>query len=190
MDNIVGLQTAAGTTIGSNGGGALDPNEPILRIRITVGEPINTVQAVGPSFEGSFVPPSEGWIVTDATSGEILGLPATFSDFDFDPLSAGVSNVLYYASQGDLTGLEVGGNIDNITGCFDLSNPVEVNRVSCTTPPVASGPAVGAVYAMTNGEGQVDGNVQGPNAVVAYGCLLYTSPSPRDKRQSRMPSSA
>ena len=25
---------------------------------------------------------------------------------------------------------------------------------------------------------------------VPYGCLLYTSPSPRDKRQSRMPSSA
>ena len=28
---------------------------------------------------------------------------------------------------------------------------------------------VGGVYAMTNGEGQVEGNVQGPNAVVAYG---------------------
>ena len=26
--------------------------------------------------------------------------------------------------------------------------------------------------------------------VVNSGCLLYTSPSPRDKRQSRMPSSA
>ena len=25
---------------------------------------------------------------------------------------------------------------------------------------------------------------------IAKGCLLYTSPSPRDKRQSRMPSSA
>ena len=25
---------------------------------------------------------------------------------------------------------------------------------------------------------------------ISYGCLLYTSPSPRDKRQSRMPSSA
>ena len=25
---------------------------------------------------------------------------------------------------------------------------------------------------------------------MSYGCLLYTSPSPRDKRQSRMPSSA
>ena len=28
------------------------------------------------------------------------------------------------------------------------------------------------------------------NGSVVYGCLLYTSPSPRDKRQSRMPSSA
>ena len=27
-------------------------------------------------------------------------------------------------------------------------------------------------------------------AVELYTCLLYTSPSPRDKRQSRMPSSA
>ena len=26
--------------------------------------------------------------------------------------------------------------------------------------------------------------------VLSHGCLLYTSPSPRDKRQSRMPSSA
>ena len=34
---------------------------------------------------------------------------------------------------------------------------------------VIAGDFVGGVYAMTNGEGQVDGNVQGPNAVVAYG---------------------
>ena len=34
----------------------------------------------------------------------------------------------------------------------------------------------------------------GPNTILEtsplIGCLLYTSPSPRDKRQSRMPSSA
>lgn len=30
-------------------------------------------------------------------------------------------------------------------------------------------PIVGAVYAMTNGQGQVEGNVQGPNNIVAYG---------------------
>ena len=29
-----------------------------------------------------------------------------------------------------------------------------------------------------------------PVDYINYGCLLYTSPSPRDKRQSRMPSSA
>ena len=31
---------------------------------------------------------------------------------------------------------------------------------------------------------------QNPNSGLFKGCLLYTSPSPRDKRQSRMPSSA
>ena len=32
---------------------------------------------------------------------------------------------------------------------------------------------------------------QGENSLLrSFGCLLYTSPSPRDKRQSRMPSSA
>ena len=30
----------------------------------------------------------------------------------------------------------------------------------------------------------------GQATVKQYACLLYTSPSPRDKRQSRMPSSA
>ena len=32
--------------------------------------------------------------------------------------------------------------------------------------------------------------ISGNDASVALACLLYTSPSPRDKRQSRMPSSA
>jgi len=31
---------------------------------------------------------------------------------------------------------------------------------------------------------------QGDNAYLVNGCLLYTSPSPRDQRGSRMPSSA
>ena len=28
------------------------------------------------------------------------------------------------------------------------------------------------------------------NPILVYGCLLYTSPSPRDRQKSRMPSSA
>ena len=43
-----------------------------------------------------------------------------------------------------------------------------------------------------NGEKQKIGELklEKPIEVLFEGCLLYTSPSPRDKRQSRMPSSA
>ena len=34
------------------------------------------------------------------------------------------------------------------------------------------------------------GIIMVPALYYAFSCLLYTSPSPRDKRQSRMPSSA
>ena len=37
---------------------------------------------------------------------------------------------------------------------------------------------------------EIDLAYEGPCGVEGYDCLLYTSPSPRDKRQSRMPSSA
>ena len=33
-------------------------------------------------------------------------------------------------------------------------------------------------------------DVSAPSILNMFNCLLYTSPSPRDKRQSRMPSSA
>ena len=42
----------------------------------------------------------------------------------------------------------------------------------------------GQVCIMYRDVGGVDAGVEGQS------CLLYTSPSPRDKRQSRMPSSA
>ena len=37
---------------------------------------------------------------------------------------------------------------------------------------------------------EVDACFKGPTTTIPKPCLLYTSPSPRDKRQSRMPSSA
>ena len=41
-----------------------------------------------------------------------------------------------------------------------------------------------------SGFDEINLNIGCPSAKVVKGCLLYTSPSPRDKRQSRMPSSA
>ena len=43
------------------------------------------------------------------------------------------------------------------------------------------------ILAMMKIQGQSTSN---PTSISQYACLLYTSPSPRDKRQSRMPSSA
>ena len=56
--------------------------------------------------------------------------------------------------------------------------------------------AAGAGVALTAGLGELVPRPGGEVAVgvgaddIHFGCLLYTSPSPRDKRQSRMPSSA
>lgn len=51
LANIEGFETAAGTTVTD----LLTPEEPIARITITAGDSINTVQAVGPAFDGSVV---------------------------------------------------------------------------------------------------------------------------------------
>ena len=59
---------------------------------------------------------------------------------------------------------------------------------------VAAGPAA----AQTSVKFSLDGRLEGPEALVLLPqdkghfktCLLYTSPSPRDRQKSRMPSSA
>ena len=105
------------------------------------------------------------WVVTD-DRGYILGLPGDFTGPNFDEAGVGVCFIRNLAYDPGLTGLEVGNNIADLSGCFSFSNGIYVNRVAGNAP---AGPAVGGVFAMTNGNGQVDGNVQGPNAVVAYG---------------------
>ena len=49
-------------------------------------------------------------------------------------------------------------------------------------------PSVGVVTVLSNSSVVVEYGSSW--SVTTYSCLLYTSPSPRDKRQSRMPSSA
>ena len=47
------------------------------------------------------------------------------------------------------------------------------------------GQAVGSLFSPVGGS-----DVLGPDVRPVYTCLLYTSPSPRDRQKSRMPSSA
>ena len=72
------------------------------------------------------------WIVTDE-SGNILGLPPTFTAVDFDGAGGGTCQIWYLAYDGEISGLEVDANTANLEGCFSLSNPISVIRdADCT----------------------------------------------------------
>ena len=75
-----------------------------------------------------------------------------------------------------------------LPGCIGSDSGIELYGVEYREPPDAPDFTLfdqnGDSFTLSEDEGKV--------VVVAfvYTCLLYTSPSPRDKRQSRMPSSA
>ena len=82
----------------------------------------------GVSVSGAIGPNSQ-YVVTD-TNGVILGLPGLPEEVDFDGAGEGVC-LIWHLSYGDgLTGLEMGANTVDLSGCFSFSNAVVVNRVT------------------------------------------------------------
>ena len=65
-----------------------------------------------------------------------------------------------------------------------------VGVVAVATSVVAGCATVSELGGVIPGTTQAGTSVEGKATAVSNYCLLYTSPSPRDKRQSRMPSSA
>ena len=59
----------------------------------------------------------------------------------------------------------------NVFGCMIVANPTETHHTICNTHVDLTGLSLRGVD-------------------LSYACLLYTSPSPRDRTRSRMPSSA
>ena len=55
---------------------------------------------------------------------------------------------------------------------------------------IIAGLAMDSFYTLTEDQYAVITTFGKPTTVSASGCLLYTSPSPRDRQKSRMPSSA
>ena len=70
---------------------------------------------------------NSGWIITNQLTGEILALP-TSPPFNLDGAGLGVCNIYYIRYEDGLIGKTVGQNISDLTGCFDLSNYIEVIR--------------------------------------------------------------
>ncbi len=66
------------------------------------------------------------WLFTDQ-AGQIQNILESPS-FNFDNSSPGVTLIYHIAFEDGITGLNVGGHIQNINGCFGLSNPITVNK--------------------------------------------------------------
>ncbi|MEO0338984.1 MAG: DNRLRE domain-containing protein, partial [Bacteroidota bacterium] len=66
------------------------------------------------------------WVITDADAN-ILMLSSS-NTFDLEGAGPGVCLVWHLSFEDDLTGAEVGNNASQLGGCFDLSNPITVNR--------------------------------------------------------------
>jgi len=67
------------------------------------------------------------YVVTD-DRGNILGLPPTPEAVNFDVAGPGVCLVWHLSYEEGLTGLEVGNNVSEFEGCYDLSNQIRVIR--------------------------------------------------------------
>ena len=150
-DGLTGLSVDSNA---SNLMGCFDLSNPITLIRETEGEfCVVPCDAEGGSIElsdgstelticagdgesdafevvltGSSGSDTTGWIITD-TLGTILGLPAA-PPFDLEGAGGGVCLVWHIAYDEGLTGLSVDSNASNLMGCFDLSNPIRVDRVT------------------------------------------------------------
>lgn len=67
------------------------------------------------------------WIVTDS-DGMILGTPPNPYVVNFDGAGDGTCIVYHLSAFGEVEGAVMGSSLDNITGCFDLSNGIPVVR--------------------------------------------------------------
>ena len=67
-----------------------------------------------------------GWIITD-DADNILALPDS-PPFDLDGAGPGICLIWYIRYEDGLTGKDVGNNLSDLIGCFDLSNSIQVIR--------------------------------------------------------------
>ncbi|MEL7160841.1 MAG: hypothetical protein AAFN92_08785, partial [Bacteroidota bacterium] len=95
------------------------------------------------------------WIITDDI-GNIIGLPPTFSAPNFDGAGAGTCLVYYLRYDGEITGLEPGANVDDLDGCFGLSNSIPVVRTSADGCQANGGQLFGGPFEFTVGDGIPD----------------------------------
>ncbi len=112
-----------------------------------IGDPIDV------SIVGTGVGTNNGWVITDQATGTILALPPG-PPFDLDGAGSGICDIWYIRYEPGLTGLSVGEDVTNLNGCFDLSNPISVNREVTFAPPIfVTGSAGNTTVSICAGDG-------------------------------------
>jgi len=101
-------------------GGTINTNDPTS---VCVGD--GQADLVNVTLTGN-VGPTSLWIITDE-NGNILSLPSA-PPFDFDDAGIGACTIRNISYAGSIEGLLIGANVSNITGCFDLSNFITIER--------------------------------------------------------------
>ncbi len=127
LDSIVGcyeLSNAVTVIRHQVIGGNLMTTDSLTEVSIVIGD--NVSDEVDVILNDAFGE-QMSWIITD-TLGEILSIPSD-PPFDFSTAGAGVCNIYNISYYGILTGLDVGSNVNDIVGCYDLSNAIIVNRI-------------------------------------------------------------
>ena len=184
LENIVGIQTAAGTTIGSDGSGFLDQDEPIARLTIYVDEP-PAEEAV--LFEVENLQPADGFFFTPVWAGLHNG------DFDlFDDGELATPGLEILAETGDTSVLSdefsAPGRLDTqvgdapigpgavIEGSIDIINPAAYRYVSFASMLI---PSNDAFFGNDNPLGyelfDANGDFTGPIVIDIYGEDIYDS---------------
>lgn len=111
---------------------------------------------------------NSSYVITD-DSGNILGLPGTLEALegvDFDDAGVGVCLIWYLRYENGLEGLEEGMNANNLSGSFDLSNSITVNRVALAGASITGGPFTFIVNGEVDNVSGItvdDSNVNGMN---------------------------
>ena len=96
---------------------------------ICVGEGTDDLIAVEFTTSSTTSGTNGTYVITDQATGEILGTPGA-GPFNLEGAPAGVCDIWYLRYEDGLTGLTVGHNVSGLSGCFDLSNPISITRLT------------------------------------------------------------
>ncbi len=106
-------------------GGSLSTTDGLTELTICAGDDIpDPFNVVVEGATGAL----NAWVITD-TSGNILGLPIG-PPFDLDQLGGGIAQIWHLSYEADAVIPSIGGRVEQLRGCFALSNPIIVTRLA------------------------------------------------------------